>query len=204
MALKNEARWLSPGIFEALQVVLVAGSPMSLELCDWFHSVFPKQVAINNGSGGTDMLGCVVGGNKLMPVHVIELAAPALGMNVQIWSTDRRNISSTGQKGEMVNTKPFPNIPVSLWGKQGIERSRKAYFDKYPGVWAHGDYVSTNPETGGHPIHGRSDEVLHPGDVTCPYHSPQGTADDVLQASASEPQSSMQPLAPTFPPSTTV
>jgi acetoacetyl-CoA synthetase len=161
--LKHDLDGFLPPKLDALQVTLVAGSPLSLGLCDWFYSTFPKHVALNNGSGGTDVLGCIIGGNSLMPVYGIELAGPALGMDVQVWDAAGRNIAATGDKGELVIVTPFPSMPVSFWGENGVEEYRKAYFDRYPGIWCHGDFVSMNPKTGGYLIHGRSDGVLNPG-----------------------------------------
>ncbi|KAJ3460911.1 hypothetical protein MRS44_011778 [Fusarium solani] len=149
----------------ALQTVLVSGSALSQELCDWFYTVFPKEVGLHNGSGGTDMLGGIIGGNNLIQIHGNELAAATLGMKVEIWDENGNNIDDSGQKGELVITKPFPSMPVTFWGEGGDEKYRNAYFDTFPNVWCHGDFVSRDTKTKGYLVHGRSDGVLNPGGV---------------------------------------
>lgn len=84
-------------------------------------------------------------------------------MKVEIWDQTGHNIEESGQEGELVITKPFPSMPVTFWGKGGSEKYRKAYFDTFPGVWTHGDFVSRTNKTKGYLIHGRSDGVLNPG-----------------------------------------
>ncbi|EXL90723.1 hypothetical protein NOF04DRAFT_19477 [Fusarium oxysporum II5] len=149
----------------ALQTVLVSGSALSEELCDWFYTVFPKEVGLHNGSGGTDMLGGIIGGNNLIQIHGNELATAALGMKVEIWDENGNNIDDSGQKGELVITKPFPSMPVMFWGEGGDEKYRNAYFDTFSNVWCHGDFVSRDIKTKGYLVHGRSDGVLNPGGV---------------------------------------
>ncbi|KAF5648785.1 acetoacetate ligase [Fusarium sp. NRRL 25303] len=152
-----------PPQVSSLQVVLVSGSALSAEICDWFYTVFPRSVGLFNGSGGTDMLGCIIGSNVLSRVHGNEIAAATLGMKVEIWGQTGHNIEESGQEGELVITKPFPSMPITFWGKGGPEKYRKAYFDTFPGVWTHGDFVSRTNKTKGYLIHGRSDGVLNPG-----------------------------------------
>ncbi|KAF5589471.1 acetoacetate ligase [Fusarium pseudocircinatum] len=129
-------------------------------------SLFPRTVGLFNGSGGTDMLGSIIGANVLSHIHGNELAAATLGMKVEIWDQAGRNIEESGQEGELVITKPFPSMPVTFWGKGGTEKYRKAYFDTFPSVWTHGDFVSRINKTKGYLIHGRSDGVLNPGGKT--------------------------------------
>ncbi|KAI1020946.1 hypothetical protein LB503_010053 [Fusarium chuoi] len=139
--LMRDLHGLPPKV-SSLQAVLVSGSALSAEICDWFYTVFPRSVGLFNGSGGTDMLGCTT-----------------LGMKVEIWDQTGHNIEESGQEGELVITKPFPSMPVTFWGKGGSEKYRKAYFDTFPGVWTHGDFVSRTNKTKGYLIHGRSDGV---------------------------------------------
>ncbi|CVK95413.1 related to acetoacetyl-CoA synthetase [Fusarium mangiferae] len=162
--LMRDLHGLTPQV-SSLQVVLVSGSALSAEICDWFYTVFPRSVGLFNGSGGTDMLGCIIGSNVLSRVHGNEIAAATLGMKVEIWDQTGHNIEESGQEGELVITKPFPSMPVTFWGKGGLEKYRKAYFDTFPGVWTHGDFVSRTNKTKGYLIHGRSDGVLNPGGV---------------------------------------
>ncbi|SPJ80014.1 related to acetoacetyl-CoA synthetase [Fusarium torulosum] len=150
---------------QSLQVAVVSGAPLPTETSDWFYAVFPKQVALQSSSGGTDLAAGIVGGNLIVPLHGPQLAAPTLGMQVEIWDQDGRNIENSGQKGDLVITKPFFSMPVTFWGEGGHEKYRKAYFDVFPGIWCHGDFISKDLKTHGYVIHGRSDGVLNPGGV---------------------------------------
>jgi acetoacetyl-CoA synthetase len=102
-------------------------------------------------------------GSPALPVHAGEISAPSLGMKVEIWSFDGKNVEDLGEKGELVITKPFFSMPTTFWGPGGEGKYRKAYFDTFPGIWCHGDFISKNPQTGGYEILGRSDGVLNPG-----------------------------------------
>ncbi|KAH7189899.1 hypothetical protein DER44DRAFT_852509 [Fusarium oxysporum] len=150
---------------QSLQVAVVSGAPLPTETSDWFYAMFPKQVALQSSSGGTDLAAGIVGGNLVVPLHGPQLAAPNLGMQVEIWDQDGRNIENSRQKGDLVITKPFFSMPVTFWGEGGHEKYRKAYFDVFPGIWCHGDFISKDLETHGYVIHGRSDGVLNPGGV---------------------------------------
>ena len=99
----------------------------------------------------------------MLSVHIGEISSPALGMKVEIWDQNGVNIEDSGEKGDLVITKPFFSMPVTFWGEGGEEKYRKAYFDAFPGVWCHGDFIKKNPYTGGYEILGRSDGVLNPG-----------------------------------------
>lgn len=149
----------------SLRHVHSAGAPLSGELFDWFYSHFPQDVSLINGSGGTDLVGGIVGGTSMHPIYSGEICGPSLGMKVEIWNEDGQNIESTGAKGDLVITKPFFSMPITFWGADGMEKYRKAYFDKFPGVWCHGDFIRRNTSTGGYEILGRSDGVLNPGGV---------------------------------------
>jgi acetoacetyl-CoA synthetase len=105
----------------------------------------------------------VVGANTMASIHKGELAAANLGMKVEIFDTEGKNIEWSGEKGDLVITRPFLSMPVTFWGRDGMEKYRKAYFDEFPGVWNHGDFIRRNPRTGGYEILGRSDGVLNPG-----------------------------------------
>ncbi|KAH6952417.1 hypothetical protein BKA56DRAFT_638399 [Ilyonectria sp. MPI-CAGE-AT-0026] len=157
-----------PGVLsplQSLQVAVVPGAPLPTEKSDWFYTVFPKKVALQSSSGGTDLAAGIVGGNLIVPLHGSQLAAPILSMRVDIWDQDGRNIENSGQKGDLVITKPFFSMPVTFWGEGGHEKYRKAYFDVCPGTWCDGDLISKDLETQSHVIHGRSDGVLNPGGV---------------------------------------
>jgi acetoacetyl-CoA synthetase len=132
----------------------------------------PVSISIENSNkisalvNSLTALSAVVGGNVMVPLNGPELAAPALGLKVEIWNQDGINIEHTGDKGELVITKPFFSMPIFFWGDDGQEKYRKAYFDAFPGAWCHGDFISKNTKTGGYIIHGRSDGVLNPGGIS--------------------------------------
>lgn len=165
----------------SLRHVHSAGAPLSGEIFDWFYSNFAKDVSLIKGSGGTDLVAgskvtlcktslehlltmfIVVGGTSMHAIHSGEICGPSLGMKVEIWDNEGRNIEREGGKGDLVITKPFFSMPICFWGEGGTERYRKAYFEKFPGVWCHGDYIKRIVATGGYEILGRSDGVLNPG-----------------------------------------
>ncbi|KAF4338135.1 acetoacetate ligase [Fusarium beomiforme] len=149
----------------SLQVAVVSGAPLPTETSDWFYAMFPEQVALQSSSGGTDLAAGIVGGNLIVPLHGPQLAAPSLGMQVEIWDQSGKNIEESGLKGDLVITKPFFSMPVTFWGEGGHEKYRKAYFDVFPGIWCHGDFISKDLKTQCYIIHGRSDGVLNPGGV---------------------------------------
>ena len=112
--------------------------------------------------GGTDLISCFILGNPLLPVFEGELQSAGLGMAVEVWDDDGQRIHQ--QKGELVCTKPFPSAPIGFWKDPDNDRYAAAYFERFPGVWAHGDFAETT-EHDGFIIHGRSDAVLNPGGV---------------------------------------
>lgn len=96
-------------------------------------------------------------------VYAGEIAGPSLGMKVEIWNHEGRNIEDTGETGDLVITRPFFSMPVGFWTEGGEAKYRAAYFEQFPGVWYHGDLIRKIPATGGYEILGRSDGVLNPG-----------------------------------------
>ncbi|KAL6253183.1 hypothetical protein RBB50_000905 [Rhinocladiella similis] len=163
-ALKQHGLRTMPNL-DNLYLTLVTGSPLSVELSEWFYQKFPRHVATFSSSGGTDLVSAIVNGSMMRPFYAGELATKCLGMAVEVWDLDGKNIEETGDKGDLVITKPFFSMPVTFWGKDGMEKYRKAYFDQFPGIWCHGDFISKNPSTQGFIIHGRSDGVLNPGGI---------------------------------------
>ncbi|OWP06692.1 hypothetical protein B2J93_5171 [Marssonina coronariae] len=145
--------------------VASAGSPLSAEMHYWFADKFPKGVGLFSGSGGTDLVSGIVSGSPITPLYPGEIAVPALGMSVQIWDSSGRDIASSGSKGDLVITKPFFSMPLGFWGTDGEKKYQAAYFEQFPGVWYHGDFIRRIPATGGYEILGRSDGVLNPGGV---------------------------------------
>ena len=113
-------------------------------------------------SGGTDIVSCFVLGNPLLPVYAGEIQCAGLGMDVA--SFDEHGNSLVGRQGELVCRRPFPSMPVRFWNDPDGQRYRAAYFESYPGVWRHGDFIEITPR-GGIVILGRSDATLMPGGV---------------------------------------
>jgi len=145
-----------------LRTILSTGSPLSHESFDYVYRDIKSDVCLSSISGGTDILSCFVGGSPILPVYRGEIQAPGLGMAVEIWDEAGRPLRE--QKGELVCTAPFPSCPVGFWNDPDGARFRAAYFERFPGVWAHGDYGELTRH-GGYIIHGRSDAVLNPGGV---------------------------------------
>jgi acetoacetyl-CoA synthetase len=147
---------------DRLRTVLSTGSPLSPESFEYVYRDIKSDVCLSSIAGGTDLLSCFVLGNPTLPVYAGELQCRGLGMAVQIWNEEGAPV--TGEKGELVCTRPFPSCPIYFWNDPGGRKFHSAYFDKYPGVWAHGDYGEITSH-GGMLIHGRSDAVLNPGGV---------------------------------------
>ncbi len=146
----------------ALKAVLSTGSPLAHEGFDYVYRDIKADVCLSSISGGTDIISCFALGNPTLPVYRGELQCKGLGMAVDIFDELGRSI--TGEKGELVCTKAFPSMPVSFWNDEDGKKYHKAYFERFRGLWAHGDYGEQNAH-GGIIIHGRSDAVLNPGGV---------------------------------------
>ncbi|MEP1469765.1 MAG: acetoacetate--CoA ligase [Halieaceae bacterium] len=147
---------------DSLKTILSTGSPLSHESFEYVYRDFKADVCLSSISGGTDILSCFVGGCGILPVHVGEIQAAGLGMAVEIWNDQGQPV--TGEKGELVCTAPFPSCPIGFWDDADGSRFHEAYFDSWPGIWAHGDYGEVTSNNG-YIIHGRSDAVLNPGGV---------------------------------------
>ncbi|HUV43584.1 MAG TPA: acetoacetate--CoA ligase [Dehalococcoidales bacterium] len=145
-----------------LKALLSTGSPLSAESYEFVYRDIKSNVLLASISGGTDINGCFLVGNPIAPVYAGELQCRGLGMNVQAFDLEGNSV--VGQKGELVCTAPAPSMPVRFWNDEGNEKYRNAYFDVYPNVWTHGDYIEIT-ERGGAIIYGRSDAVLNPGGV---------------------------------------
>ena len=145
-----------------LRAVLSTGSPLAPESFDFVYDAIGDDLQLASISGGTDILSCFALGNPMLPVRRGELQCRGLGMAVEIF--DESGKSVIGEHGELVCTKPFPSTPVGFWNDPDDARYRAAYFERFPGVWAHGDFAELTQE-GGLIIHGRSDSVLNPGGV---------------------------------------
>ena len=145
-----------------LRVIFSTGSPLAPESFDYVYESIKKDVCLSSMSGGTDIVACFVGGNPIGPVYRGEIQARALGMETQVF--DEAGRALVGQKGELVCAGPFPSQPVGFWNDPGDRKYRAAYFERFPGVWHHGDWAEITPR-GGAIIYGRSDAVLNPGGV---------------------------------------
>jgi acetoacetyl-CoA synthetase len=147
---------------DKLRAVLSTGSPLAPEGFDYVYQNVKSDVCLSSISGGTDIVSCFVLGNPMGPVWRGEIQAKGLGMAVEVFDEHGKPVKN--EKGELVCTKPFPSMPVGFWNDPDGSKYRAAYFDKYPGVWRHGDWCEET-EHGGIVIYGRSDAVLNPGGV---------------------------------------
>jgi acetoacetyl-CoA synthetase len=139
-----------------------AGSPLPAEGYAWVHEQFGADVLLNVGSGGTDVCSGIVQGSPIQPVVAGEISGPCLGFDAQAWDDEGRPV--VGELGELVITRPVPSMPVGFWGDETGERYRSTYFDRWPGVWRHGDWIRFS-ESGSCVIAGRSDATLNRGGV---------------------------------------
>jgi acetoacetyl-CoA synthetase len=145
-----------------LRAVLSTGSPLSPESFDYVYDAIGDDIQLASISGGTDILSCFVLGNPVLPVRRGELQCRGLGMAVEIWNDDGQPV--VGEHGELVCIQAFPSAPVGFWNDPDGSRYKAAYFERFAGIWAHGDFAEMT-ESGGMIIHGRSDAVLNPGGV---------------------------------------
>jgi acetoacetyl-CoA synthetase len=146
----------------ALRTLLSTGSPLLPEGFDYVYRAVKADLELCSISGGTDIVSCFALGCPTRPVHRGEIQCRGLGMAVDIFDDDGRPVRQ--QRGELVCTAPFPSMPVGFWDDPTGERYRAAYFERFPGVWHHGDYAEIT-EHDGLVIYGRSDAVLNPGGV---------------------------------------
>jgi acetoacetyl-CoA synthetase len=140
----------------------VAGSPLPLEGFEWLYEQLGPEMLLNNGSGGTDVCTGIVQGNPLIPVYAGEIAGRCLAVAADAYDPDGRAL--VGELGELVITEPMPSMPVGFWNDPDGSRYRAAYFDHYPGLWRHGDWILFT-ERGSSVITGRSDATLNRGGV---------------------------------------
>ncbi|GIK82053.1 MAG: acetoacetate--CoA ligase [Pseudorhodoplanes sp.] len=146
----------------ALRLMTSTGSPLAAESFDYVYGSIRRDLHLASISGGTDIVSCFVGGEPTAPVWRGEIQAAGLGMAVDVWSEDGRPVRR--EKGELVCTEPFPSMPVMFWNDPEGKKYRAAYFERFPGVWCHGDFAEWTAH-GGMIIHGRSDATLNPGGV---------------------------------------
>ncbi len=145
-----------------LKAILSTGSPLSAESFEFVYRDIKEDLCLSSISGGTDIISCFALGNPMGAVYSSELQCRGLGMKVEAY--DEQGNSVIGQKGELVCTLSAPSMPIYFWNDPDKTKYRKAYFEVYPGVWQHGDYIEIT-EHGGVIIYGRSDATLNPGGV---------------------------------------
>ena len=158
------------------------GSPLAPEGFDWVYRHLGADTWLFSTSGGTDICSAFVGGVPTLPVYKGELQARALGAKVEAFDPDGRAL--VGEVGELVLTEPMPSMPLFLWGDDDFSRYRESYFDMYPGVWRHGDWIEVTPR-GTTVITGRSDSTINRGGIrmgTAELYRSVLTLDDVVDA----------------------
>jgi acetoacetyl-CoA synthetase len=152
---------LKPGAsypLEGLRAVGSTGSPLPASGFRWVHDGLGRSVPVISMSGGTDVCTAFIGGCPIVPVAAGELSNICLGAAIESWSGQGSPV--IGEEGELVITKPMPSMPVYFWNDDDGSRYRAAYFEKYPGVWCHGDWI-TITDRGSVVVHGRSDATLN-------------------------------------------
>ncbi|GJL80884.1 MAG: acetoacetyl-coenzyme A synthetase [marine bacterium B5-7] len=159
---------------DALKSILSTGSPLSPEAFDYIYASVKTDVCLSSIAGGTDIISCFVCGCPALPVYRGEIQVSALALDVQALGEDGE-ILEAGEKGELCCMNSFPAMPIGFWNDDDGGRYRAAYFERFPGIWCHGDYVART-EHDGWIIYGRSDAVLNPGGVRI------GTAEIYRQA----------------------
>jgi acetoacetyl-CoA synthetase len=147
----------------SLREISQTGSPLSAEGFEYVYREIKKDLHFNSISGGTDINGCFSAGNIISPVYAGELQGPALAMKVKAY--DEKGNPVYDQQAELVCEAAAPPMPLYFWNDSSGEKYKSAYFDVYPGVWRHGDYIVMHKDTGGITFYGRSDSVLKPSGV---------------------------------------
>jgi acetoacetyl-CoA synthetase len=146
----------------SLRIILSTGSPLPESIFRWVYDAVKADLQLSSISGGTDIISCFILGCPVLPVYEGEVQCRGLGMKVEAFDSSGKPVID--EKGELVCTKPFPSMPVFFWNDTDGEKYRSAYFDHYPGVWRHGDFIKINSH-GGVIVYGRSDATLNPGGV---------------------------------------
>ncbi|MEV0928214.1 acetoacetate--CoA ligase [Streptomyces spongiicola] len=142
----------------AVRCVATTGSPLPPDGFRWLHDEVGQDLWIASVSGGTDVCSCFAGAVPTLPVHIGELQAACLGTDLQSWDPHGRPL--VGEVGELVVTNPMPSMPIRFWNDPDGSRYRDSYFEMFPGVWRHGDWITITGH-GSVVIHGRSDSTLN-------------------------------------------
>ncbi|HCY77347.1 MAG TPA: acetoacetate--CoA ligase [Ignavibacteriales bacterium] len=147
---------------QSLRTILSTGSPLSEENFNWVYKNVKTDLQLSSISGGTDIISCFILGCPILPVYAGEIQCRGLGMKVEAY--DDNGNSVIDEKGELVCTAPFPSRPIYFWNDPDGSKYHTAYFDFFPGIWRHGDYIKIT-SSGGVVVYGRSDATLNPGGV---------------------------------------
>ena len=165
--LKADVKPQEAGDLSALRAIGATGSPLAVECYDWIATRLPhvdgRPIWIDPIAGGTDFAGAFVAGLRTLPLVYGEMQCRCLGAAVEAWSepdASGRGRALVDEVGELVCTKPLPSMPLYFWGDEGGQRLRDSYFDMYPGIWRHGDWIRITPR-GGAIIYGRSDATIN-------------------------------------------
>lgn len=147
----------------SLKEIWQTGSPLSPEGFEYVYQEIKKDLWFNSSAGGTDINGCFCTGSPTSPVYAGELQSPGLAMKINVY--DENGNPVVDREGELVCEAPAPPMPLYFWNDPDDKKYKEAYFDVYPNIWRHGDYIVINSETGGVTFFGRSDAVLKPSGV---------------------------------------
>ena len=177
MASRNAG--LAPGRehrLDSIRTFPLAGSPLPIAGYRYLGEQLPTDALLLNGSGGTDVCTAIVGGTRIQPVYEGEISGPCLGVAARAFDPDGREL--VGELGELVITEPMPSMPVGFWNDPDGSRYRAAYFEHYPGVWRHGDWIRFTPRRTCQ-VTGRSDATLNRGGVRLGTGEFYGVLDDL-------------------------
>ena len=187
---KAIAAWEKAGVIprethelNTLVTLLSTGSPLAPSSFDYVYRDIKQNLCLSSIAGGTDIISCFIIGCPILPVYRGELQCAGLGMDVKVLREDGSE-ADPGETGELCCASPFPATPLGFWGDENGSKLRAAYFDEFPGTWAHGDFIARS-ETGGFVIEGRSDATLNPGGVrigTAEIYRQAESLDEVLES----------------------
>ena len=150
---------------QTLKAIYSTGSPLAPSTFHYVYRAFGPDINLGSITGGTDIISLFGAPSPLLPVYAGEIQGCGLGMAVEAWDFEGKDVTNTGEAGDLVCVKPFPCQPVKFWNDDGDTTYYKSYFETFPGVWHHGDFVRFNRQTGGLIMLGRSDGVLKPAGI---------------------------------------
>ncbi len=166
----------------SLKTILSTGSPLSVDNFKWVYRSVKNELQLSSISGGTDIISCFMLGCPILPVYAGEIQCRGLGMAVKVFNEAGEPVES--KKGELVCTEPFPSMPIYFWNDPDGKKYKAAYFEDFPGVWRHGDFIKLT-EHGGIIVYGRSDATLNPGGVrigTAEIYKSVESMDEILDS----------------------